>query len=74
MEELIRDYTKKVHVLTSMVDNASDILEEARLKIKLGCYRAFLTDLKRTHQDLISEGDWPSDKELLDSKDFRDTF
>ena len=48
MNELIEDYQRKVKALEELLrDNSNSEETVKRLKIKVGCYRSFLTDLKR---------------------------
>lgn len=48
MEELIEDYQRKINSVNELLKNKDNSMETLnRLNIKVGCYRAFLTDLKR---------------------------
>jgi hypothetical protein len=48
MNELIEDYQRKIKSINELLQNESNDEETIkRLKIKVGCYRGFLTDLKR---------------------------
>lgn len=48
MNELIEDYQRKIKSVNELLQNESNDVETIkRLKTKVGCYRGFLTDLKR---------------------------
>ena len=48
MDELIEDYQRKINTINELLKYSSNSEETiSRLKIKAGCYRSFLTDLKR---------------------------
>ena len=48
MNELIEDYQRKINSVNELLKNKDNSMETLnRLNIKVGCYRAFLTDLKR---------------------------
>jgi len=49
MKELIEYYQRKINSVKELLKNKEDYDDETlnRLNIKIGCYRAFLTDLKR---------------------------
>ena len=47
MEQLIEDYERRLKTLRSMLLTCNDPTTAERLKVKAGCYRSFLTDLKR---------------------------
>ena len=48
MNELIEDYQRKISSVNELLKNKDNDEETiTRLKIKVGCYRSFLTDLKR---------------------------
>tara|TARA_R110000751_G_scaffold221017_3_gene323601 strand:- start:875 stop:1141 length:267 start_codon:yes stop_codon:yes gene_type:complete len=57
MNELIEDYQRKVNSVNELLNDDCNSEETInRLKIKVGCYRAFLTDLKRAlNIDLVSK-------------------
>jgi len=56
MNELIEDYQRKISSVKELLKNKDNDEETiTRLKIKVGCYRSFLTDLKRAlNIDLVS--------------------
>jgi hypothetical protein len=56
MNELIEDYQRKINTINKLLKDSSNSEETInRLKIKVGCYRSFLTDLKRAlNIDLVS--------------------
>ena len=66
MNELIEDYQRKINSVNELLkDNTNSDETINRLKIKVGCYRSFLTDLKRAlNIDLVmlSEIETESDK------------
>jgi|TARA_R110001606_G_scaffold243866_2_gene391697 hypothetical protein len=48
MNELIEDYQRKINSVNELLKNKDNDKETInRLKIKVGCYRSFLTDLNR---------------------------
>ena len=48
MNELIEDYQRKINTINEILKDSSNSEETInRLKIKVGCYIAFLTDLNR---------------------------
>jgi len=49
MKELIEDYQRKINSVNELLKNKEDYDDETinRLNIKIGCYRSFLTDIKR---------------------------
>ena len=48
MNELIEDYQRKINTINELLKDSSNSEETiSRLKTKAGCYRSFLTDLKR---------------------------
>lgn len=48
MNELIEDYQRKINTINELLKDSSNSEETInRLKIKVGCYRSFLTDLNR---------------------------
>ena len=48
MNDLIEDYQRKINSVNELLKNKDNDEETInRLKIKVGCYRSFLTDLKR---------------------------
>ena len=57
MNELIEDYQRKISSVNELLKNKYNDEETInRLKIKVGCYRSFLTDLKRAlNIDLVSQ-------------------
>jgi len=57
MNELIEDYQRKISSVNELLKNKDNDEETInRLKIKVGCYRSFLTDLNRAlNIDLVSE-------------------
>jgi len=67
MNELIEDYQRKINSVNELLKNKDNDEETInRLKIKVGCYRSFLTDLKQAlNIDLVSncsqECEWKAD-------------
>ena len=57
MNELIEDYQRKINTINELLKDSSNSEETInRLKIKVGCYRSFLTDLNRAlNIDLVSK-------------------
>ncbi len=57
MNELIEDYQRKINSVNELLKNKDNDKETInRLKIKVGCYRSFLTDLNRAlNIDLVSK-------------------
>ena len=48
MNELIEDYQRKINSVNELLKDSSNSEETInRLKIKVGCYRSFLTDINR---------------------------
>ncbi len=48
MNELIEDYQRKINTINELLKDSSNSEDTIkRLKIKVGCYRSFLTDLNR---------------------------
>lgn len=48
MNELTEDYQRKINTINELLKDSSNSEETInRLRIKVGCYRAFLTDLNR---------------------------
>lgn len=48
MNELIEDYQRKINTINELLKDSSNSDETInRLKIKVGCYRSFLTDINR---------------------------
>lgn len=45
--ELWEAYKRKIVHIEGMINAERSIIEVARLKVKLGCYRAFVLDLER---------------------------
>ncbi len=60
MNELIEDYQRKINSVNELLKNQVNDEETInRLKIKVGCYRSFLTDLNRAlNIDLVSDSLW----------------
>ena len=56
MNELIEDYQRKINTINKLLKDSSNSEETInRLKIKVGCYRSFLTDINRAlNIDLVS--------------------
>ncbi len=57
MNELIEDYQRKINNINELLKDSSNSEETiTRLKIKVGCYRSFLTDLNRAlNIDIVSK-------------------
>ena len=57
MNELIEDYQRKINTINELLKDSSNSDDTInRLKIKVGCYRSFLTDLNRAlNIDIVSE-------------------
>ena len=55
MEELINDYERKIKAINELLEQQNDIIAIKRLKIKRGCYRSFIFDLKRAMADSNNE-------------------
>ena len=71
MNELIEDYQRKINTINELIKDSSNSEDTInRLKIKVGCYRSFLTNLNRAlNIDLVSQ-----QRELLiDFRDWCDT-
>ena len=55
MNELIEDYQRKINSVNELLKNKDNDKETInRLKIKVGCYRSFLTDLNQ-NKDIYNE-------------------
>ena len=74
MNELIEDYQRKVNGVNELLKDKTNSDETInRLKIKVGCYRAFLTDLKRAlNIDLVSYCEHEPDKSKIDYSTLKD--
>lgn len=73
MKDLIEAYTKRLETLENTLGDLSDNPTEStsRLKIKIGCYRSFLNDLKQGQTlplDSVSVSDFSL---LAKDKDFQ---
>ncbi len=72
MNELIKDYQRKINTINELLKDSSNSEDTInRLKIKVGCYRSFLTELNRAlNIDLVSH--MLTVKEVLDILDDSD--
>lgn len=53
-KELAEIYERRVGILKDLIATTDSDSEQKRLKVKLGCYRAFLHDLKQINQQCKS--------------------
>jgi len=75
MNELIEDYQRKINSVNELLKDKDDYDDETinRLKIKVGCYRAFLTDLKRAlNIDLVSKSFTEKQMDMAYDKGYSD--
>lgn len=47
LKQLIKDYEKRIDTVSFLITKAEDEETLKRLRIKRGCFRTFLTELKR---------------------------
>jgi len=69
IQDLIESYERKVKALVEIQQNKKEQSEIARLDVKLGCYRAFLFDLRQAAgmnqyglgaEDMVQDITYPS--------------